>query len=239
MWSGALVETLAAHDPACGVTRAQLAPFLRAGFPWHTPELPHLDRCVPDDWWARLQEVLRAAYEAVGLSAATAEVLARRARECYLDPSGWTVYADTRAVLATLATQGWRHVLLSNHVPELPAPAHTAGRPARQSGWQPGIHPGLDRPGPPGGVAKPPASGGRRSALAVRPLEPGGGATDRRGDRRHDRGAGGAGAPPRRLGGPAARAPLAPRSGPPTGPGDPPLRRARLRPAQSERRLLG
>jgi len=67
MWSGALVETLAAHDPACGVTRAQLAPFLRAGFPWHTPELPHLDRCVPDDWWARLQEVLRAAYEAVGL----------------------------------------------------------------------------------------------------------------------------------------------------------------------------
>jgi len=38
MWSGALVDALAAYDPACGVTRAQLAPFLRAGFPWHTPE---------------------------------------------------------------------------------------------------------------------------------------------------------------------------------------------------------
>src|SRR6185437_14883252 len=105
MWSGALVEALVRHDPACPVTRAQIAPFLRAGFPWHTPDLPHLDRCVPDAWWAHLQSVLSAAYAAVGLSAATAAVLAHRARECYLDPAGWTVFGDTLPVLTSLAAQ--------------------------------------------------------------------------------------------------------------------------------------
>lgn len=120
MWSGALVQALVSHDPACTITRAQLAPFLSDGFPWHTPDRPRLDRCMPDDWWAHLQNVLRSAYEAVGLSAATAAVLARRARECYLDPAGWTAYDDTRPVLTSLAAQGWRHVILSNHVPELP-----------------------------------------------------------------------------------------------------------------------
>lgn len=127
MWSGALVEALMLHDPACPVTRAQLAPFLRAGFPWHTPDLPHLDRCTPDTWWAHLQGVLCAAYEAVGLSAATAAVLAQRARECYLDPAGWTVYADTLPVLTGLAARGWRHVIVSNHVPELPALVEALG----------------------------------------------------------------------------------------------------------------
>jgi len=109
------------YDPASTVTREHLAPFLRAGFPWHAPDLPHLDRCEPDAWWAHLQTVLCAAYEAAGLSATTAALLARRTRDCYLDPAGWTVYADTRPVLNCLAAQGWRHVILSNHVPELPA----------------------------------------------------------------------------------------------------------------------
>lgn len=127
MWSGALVEALASHDPERAVTREHLSPLLRDGFPWHTPELPHLDRCAPDDWWAPLEVVFRSAYEAVGVSAATAATLARQARECYLDPAGWTVYADTLPVLTSLAAQGWRHVILSNHVPELPALVEALG----------------------------------------------------------------------------------------------------------------
>lgn len=57
----------------------------------------------------------------MGLPAATAAVLAQRTRQCYLDPAGWTVFADAVPVLRKLAAQGWRHVILSNHVPELPA----------------------------------------------------------------------------------------------------------------------
>jgi len=56
----------------------------------------------------------------VGFDKAHAEVLAHLARECYLNPESYKVYDDTLPVLEYLSDRGWRHVILSNHVPELP-----------------------------------------------------------------------------------------------------------------------
>jgi putative hydrolase of the HAD superfamily len=42
-------------------------------------------------------------------------------RERYTDPAGWLLYDDTIPALTELSRRGWRHVVLSNHVPELPA----------------------------------------------------------------------------------------------------------------------
>ncbi len=42
-------------------------------------------------------------------------------RTAYLDPSTWVVFEDTVAALELLAREGWNQVILSNHVPELPA----------------------------------------------------------------------------------------------------------------------
>jgi putative hydrolase of the HAD superfamily len=46
--------------------------------------------------------------------------LAELARRRYVDASsGWRVFVDTVPVLEALRAAGWRHVILSNHVPEL------------------------------------------------------------------------------------------------------------------------
>ena len=74
----------------------------------------------PTLWWERVERLLASALEQVGVEAARARELARVAHERYIDGrSGWVLYDDSRPVLARLLDRGWRHVILSNHVPEL------------------------------------------------------------------------------------------------------------------------
>ena len=127
-WNACLRETLDEHVPGHGIEREQLRPFLKGGFPWHTPERAHPELCEPEAWWERVEALLVAAYEGVGLEEARARSLARLARERYVDPSvGWRLFPDTVPVLEELRADGWTHAILSNHVPELPALVEALG----------------------------------------------------------------------------------------------------------------
>jgi putative hydrolase of the HAD superfamily len=118
-WSGALEEVLHRAYPAHPARRADLKANLHEGFPWHTYQYPHPNLDEADRWWARLQPVFERAFRAVGLKAASARYLAGQVRETYLEPRRWRLFDDSIPALQRLAGQGWRHVLLSNHVPEL------------------------------------------------------------------------------------------------------------------------
>jgi putative hydrolase of the HAD superfamily len=120
MWRGCLVETLDEYEPGHAVSAEHLVPFLRDGFPWHAPDVAHPELCTPAAWWDRVEALLASAYEQVGLDAARARELAGLAHERYIDGrSGWALFDDSRPVLMHLRERGWRHVVLSNHVPEL------------------------------------------------------------------------------------------------------------------------
>lgn len=71
-------------------------------------------------WWEALQPVLVSAYIGAGLEREAAEQLAPRVREEFLDLRRWEVFEDAVPCLASLRESGWRHQILSNHVPELP-----------------------------------------------------------------------------------------------------------------------
>jgi putative hydrolase of the HAD superfamily len=71
--------------------------------------------------------VLVHAYEQAGVDHDLAVAAAAHVPEAYVDPSYWTVFDDTRPVLARMREAGWRHVVLSNHVPELPNLVHDLG----------------------------------------------------------------------------------------------------------------
>ncbi len=122
MWRGCLVEVLDEHEPGHGVEPEDLLPFLREGFPWDRAEVAHPELSDPDAWWAALQSLLATAYEGARIETERARELAAHVRARYVDPShSWTLYADTIPVLDALRARGWRHLILSNHVPELPA----------------------------------------------------------------------------------------------------------------------
>ena len=122
-----LVEVLDAHSPGHGIERRAFHPYLHTGFPWHAPDSTHLHLCDPDDWWDALFPVFETAFAGVGVDAEAARTLARHMRARYADPSQWALYDDVLPVLRHLADRGWRHVIVSNHVPELPAIASGCG----------------------------------------------------------------------------------------------------------------
>ncbi|MBN1400381.1 MAG: HAD family hydrolase [Anaerolineae bacterium] len=121
MWSGSLMELLASEAPGIAVAQETLSAHLREGYPWHTPEVAHTDVRNADDWWERLYPAAERALLAVGLDEARAQALARRLRPVYTNLDRWRLYDDTLPTLRCLSAQGWTHVVLSNHVPELRA----------------------------------------------------------------------------------------------------------------------
>ena len=125
-WSGCMAAAVAEIDPSLAVAEEAVRPLLAQGYPWHEPEVTHCG-IDADEWWERLLPVLSGAAEALGLPPERAAACAARVRETYVDPAGFRLFDDVLPVLGELRKEGWRNVVLSNHVPELPAIAAALG----------------------------------------------------------------------------------------------------------------
>jgi putative hydrolase of the HAD superfamily len=113
------MDVLDKHEAGHHVDAEQIRPFLRDGFPWHTPDVAHPELNTREAWWDRVGQLLASAYEGVGISTDRARVLGRLAAEHYVDTKHWRLYADALPALSALQRDGWRHIIVSNHVPEL------------------------------------------------------------------------------------------------------------------------
>ena len=128
LWSTCVLEVLDEHAPGHGATRDELRVALRDGFPWHRADEPHLELCEPDAWWAALDPLLGRAFGVAGMDPNTHPELVRAFRARFVDGSvGWQVFEDTVPALEATRQAGWRNVILSNHVPELPALVRALG----------------------------------------------------------------------------------------------------------------
>ncbi len=119
MWSAALHEVIRHEAPDFHVTADELRPFLQSGFPWHSPHQPHLEIETAEQWWQTIMPVFERAFAGVGLNIPRARAMAANVRRTYTDPAHWRLFDDTIPALGRLSSQGWTHVILSNHVPEL------------------------------------------------------------------------------------------------------------------------
>lgn len=120
MWSAALLEALETELPGHSLTPESLIPYLQTGFPWHEPQNVRETKVSAEEWWQALYPVFVRAYcEGLQLENAQAHRLCKAAREAYVNPRNWVLFEDTLPSLKALAAAGWKHVILSNHVPEL------------------------------------------------------------------------------------------------------------------------
>jgi putative hydrolase of the HAD superfamily len=121
-WSRCLVDALDDVSPGHGHSRESFRLHLQGGFPWHAHESPHPELCEPDAWWAHVSSLLVHAYRSGGVDDETAIAAAARVRVVYGDHTRvWALFDDVIPTLDALTEAGWRHAILSNHVPELPA----------------------------------------------------------------------------------------------------------------------
>lgn len=119
-WTGAVMSVLHSSNTGIQATAEQIHPYLQSGFPWHAPENAH-PGITPTEWWEDLHPVLMRAFKSLGVRNGECMDLARQVRKVYIDPLGWQRYSDTLPTLEMLSARGWKHILLSNHVPELPS----------------------------------------------------------------------------------------------------------------------
>lgn len=125
-WAAAMHEALRELQPSTRLTTADFRPLLTSGFPWHAPETSHTHLVDPDDYWADLERLFVDVYRRLGL-AEQARSLAARVRWHYTRADAWALYEDTLPALQRLTALGWTHVVLSNHVPELPQISQALG----------------------------------------------------------------------------------------------------------------
>lgn len=126
-WSAAVLDAISEELPAHGCTMAMVSEVLSAGFPWHVPEVAHPELAGPEAWWEHVTGVLASAIARLGIAPDSARCIAGRVRAHYTDVASWRLYPDALPSLAALSMRGWRHVVVSNHVPELPAIAAALG----------------------------------------------------------------------------------------------------------------
>lgn len=119
-WSSALHSVLEEAMPGHHYAKETLSEHLRRGFPWHSPEVPHPQLSSPDLWWDALFPVFARAFRAGGIDPKASRALAGKVREAYVDPRQWRLFDDALPALRRLSSLGWTHLILSNHVPELP-----------------------------------------------------------------------------------------------------------------------
>jgi len=119
-WASALHTVLEGAMPERALRPEPLGARLRSGFPWHTPEVPNPALSSPDLWWEALSPVFVSTFEAGGIDPATSSELAGKVRGTYVDLRCLRLFDDAVPVLRRLSSLGWTHLILSNHVPELP-----------------------------------------------------------------------------------------------------------------------
>ena len=118
-WRYAVLDVLDCAIPGHQHSAEEIGIRLRVGYPWHTPERPHPELSNPDDWWRYMESVFAHSLADLGLPAAEAVSLSAGVRPRIVDPGAYEVYADAEPALARLREAGWRHAIVSNHVPEL------------------------------------------------------------------------------------------------------------------------
>ena len=120
LFAGALIDALRSIAPSTDVPREELRPHLRAGFPWHAPDV--ITRPLsPEHWWHRLHPVFARAYRACGVDDDLAAAAAVGVATQFYRPDAWELTPGASRALERVRDAGYANVILSNHGPELPA----------------------------------------------------------------------------------------------------------------------
>jgi len=119
-WSGTMLQVLQRFSNL-EIDLETMRPYMRKGFPWHNPTCVHPPMRPAGDWWDALLPVFEEAFTGCRVPPDQAKELAGKVRSVYTDITEWRLFEDTLEVLRDLLDEGWNHVVLSNHVPELPA----------------------------------------------------------------------------------------------------------------------
>jgi len=120
MWGEAGHAFITEQRPHLGIELEAIGAQLRTGFPWHDPDRDHRELATADMWWDAVHRRFADAFVELGWKDAHDFCPYFPIRNDILDPNRYSVFGDVIPVLRHLQDRGWRHLVVSNHIPELP-----------------------------------------------------------------------------------------------------------------------
>lgn len=125
MWTQTIYELC--RESGFNIASESIKPYLAQGFPWHNPKLSHEEFFNGLSWWEHMNKHFLGILLQLGLEQKEAGSIAKNIRERYIDIRRWHLFDDTASVLKSTAEIGYKSVIVSNHVPELPILAEQLG----------------------------------------------------------------------------------------------------------------
>jgi HAD superfamily hydrolase (TIGR01549 family) len=122
MWAGALHDAILRHLPQMELSLDAVRPWLmyRPEFFWNSPAVEHRHLTTAEAWWDELNPVFTRALTGLGIDSDKSQSIIESVRSEFLRQDAWHVIEGAEDTLKTLSQSGWKHVIVSNHVPELP-----------------------------------------------------------------------------------------------------------------------
>jgi putative hydrolase of the HAD superfamily len=148
MWTATTLQVIREEDPGAEVAAEDVRARLQGIFPWERPDEPHPHLSTPEAWWEAQVSLLASVLRGMGYPRARARRMGERIREVYLTPASWRLFPDTLSTLDALRARGWRHYVLSNHLPELRGLVARLGLAERLSGLVNSAEIGYEKPHP-------------------------------------------------------------------------------------------
>ena len=106
--------------PGAECPDAALLRAMDAGMPWHRPDGAHPELTTAKQWWDAVFRRCVEVFLDLGLPQAATPAALDALRRDILTPERYRVFDDVEPALIQLRDAGWRQVIVSNHVPELP-----------------------------------------------------------------------------------------------------------------------
>ena len=127
MFSTSLIMVLDKYEAGHNITGESIVRWIQSGFPWLEPEGDYRDFCDTEIWWAKICRIFEQAFLKEGISPEKACKYARETRELLAASQYYNLYDDTIETLKFFKDNGYRNIILSNHIPELPEIAEKLG----------------------------------------------------------------------------------------------------------------
>ncbi|HWI17005.1 MAG TPA: HAD-IA family hydrolase [Vicinamibacterales bacterium] len=119
MWSVAARRLIERASIACADLPGPLLSVLNNDMPWHRPSRAQPELSTPELWWTRVFATYADGWSRCGWSHLATPAAFDALRSEILDARAYSLFEDVVPVLTALSAERWRHVIVSNHVPEL------------------------------------------------------------------------------------------------------------------------
>lgn len=117
-WTQTVLDLLTNHG-ITDLTYNDISPRLQKIYPWGRHDRLHELYMEGLSWWEYMTNGIIDTLIALGLSKKLAHEIGTAVHEEYLRPDRWHLYDDAITVLKKAKNQGYRNMILSNHVPDL------------------------------------------------------------------------------------------------------------------------